>query len=142
MSTFDFSELTDFEEELLQLASEFKDGKEAKKFLGKAGTKLKNVTVRIAKSRVKKVTGNLFRGIARGKPYKYYIDGSMAVRVYGKSPHTHLLNNGHRVVDRKGKEQGFAPGYHFMEDGADTYKEQFNEDILGFLDDMLDNHGL
>lgn len=140
MAKFDFSELTNFEENLLDLAKDLDKGKHAKKFLRKSGTKLKNRTVKIAKSRVNQKTGNLIKGIKRGKPYKYFVDGSMAVRVYGSSPHTHLLNNGHRIVDKNGKEHGFAKGHFFMEDGLKDYEGQFYEDIEGFIDDMLDNH--
>lgn len=139
---FDFREFTEFEEELLDLAKELNNGKEAKKFLRKTGTKLKNRTVKVAKSKINKKTGNLFKGIARGKPYKYYVDGSLAVRVYPKNPanHAHLLNNGHRIVDKNGKEHGFAKGYHFFEDGADMYEEEYYKDTEDFLDDLLDNH--
>lgn len=142
MSGWDFSELTDLEEEILDLAQEFKNGREAKKFLRKSGTKLKNRTLKLAKLRVKKKTGNLFKGIKRGKPYKYYVDGSWAVRVYGASPHTHLLNNGHRVVAPYTKEEkGFAKGYHFFEDAAKDYEKKFYEDVQGFIDELLDDHG-
>lgn len=142
MSGWDFSELTDLEEEILDLAQEFKNGREAKKFLRKSGTKLKNRTLKLAKLRVKKKTGNLFKGIKRGKPYKYYVDGRMAVRVYGASPHTHLLNNGHRVVAPYTKEEkGFAKGYHFFEDAAKDYEKEFYEDVQDFIDELLDDHG-
>lgn len=139
---FDFSELTDFEEELLDLAKEFENGKEAKKFLRKSGTKLKNRTIKVAKARVKKKTGNLFKGITRGKPYKYHVDDSMAVRVYPARPanHAHLLNDGHRIVDKNGKEHGFAKGYHFFEGGADMYEEEYYKDTEDFIDDLLENH--
>lgn len=142
MAKFDFKELTDFEEELLDLAKDLDNGKHAKRFLRSSGTKLKNRTVKVAKSRVKKKTGNLFKGIARGKPYKYYLDGSMAVRVYPKNPanHAHLLNDGHRIVDKNGKEHGFAKGYHFFEGGADEYENEYYEDTQNFIDDLLDNH--
>lgn len=142
MANFDFSELTDFGEDLLSLAKELDNGKHAKKFLRSSGTKLKNRTVKVAKQRVNKKTGNLFKGIKRGKPYKYYADGSMAVRVYAGKPanHAHLLNNGYRIVDKNGKEHGFAPGHHFFEGGADMYEEQYYKDTEDFIDDLLNDH--
>jgi len=144
MSEFDFSKLTDFENDLLELAQDLNNGKHAKTFLSKSGTKLKNATVKDAKSKVNKVTGNLFEGIKRGKPYKYFVDGSMAVRVYGgkKASHLHLLNDGHRIVDKNGKEHGFVEGKHFMESALKGYEDQYVKDTLDFLDDLLDNHGL
>ena len=142
MPKFDFSELTDFREDLLSFAKDLHNGKHAKKFLGKSGTKLKNATVKDAKSKVNKVTGNLFEGIKRGKPYKYFVDRSMAVRVYGgkKASHLHLLNDGHRIVDKNDKEHGFVEGKHFMESALNGYEEQYVKDTLDFLDDLLDNH--
>lgn len=139
---FDFSELTNFEEDLLDLAKDLDKGKHAKKFLRNSGNKLKRRTVNIAKSKVNKKTGNLIKGIKRGKPYKYYVDGSMAVRVYAGSPafHAHLLNNGHRIVDKNGKEHGFAKGHHFFEGGATVYEKEYHEDTQKFIDDLLDNH--
>lgn len=141
---FDFSELSEFEEELLSLAQEFKNGREAKKFLRKSGTKLKNKTLKLAKARVKKKTGNLFKGIARGKPYKYEVDGSYAVRVYAGKPayHAHLLEYGHRMVTKDGKEVGFVKGKHFFEDAAEEYKPEYYNEVEDWIDDMLDKHGL
>lgn len=142
MVKFDFSELTNFGDDIYKLAQEIDNGKEAKKFLRKSGNKLKNRTLKVAKSKINKKTGNLFKGIKRGKPYKYKVDGSMSIRVYGGSPasHAHLLNNGHRIVDKNGKEHGFAKGYHFFEGGADMYEPEFYKDTEEFIDDMLDNH--
>lgn len=143
MGGWDFSELDDLEEEILDLAQEFKNGREAKKFLRKQGTKLKNRTVKVAKARVKKKTGNLFKGIARGKPYKYHVDGSTAVRIYAGALayHAHLLNNGHRIVDKDGKEHGFVKGHHFFEDAADDYEDEYYDGVQDFIDELLDEHG-
>lgn len=140
---FDFSELTNYDNDLLSLAQDFKNGKHAKKFLQKSGNKLKNHTLRDAKSKVKKDTGNLFKGIKRGKVYNYKVDGSMAIRVYAGRPanHAHLLNNGHRIVDKNGKEHGFAKGHHFFEAGAKEYEQEYYEDTQGFIDELLDKHG-
>ncbi|OLS02423.1 HK97 gp10 family phage protein [Tissierella creatinophila] len=142
MAKFDFSELTKFEEDLLELAKDLDKGKHAKKFLRNSGNKLKRRTVNAAKSKTNKRTGNLIKGIKRGKPYKYYVDGSMAVRVYPGSPafHAHLIDRGHRIVDKNGKEHGFKPGVHFFEAGAKEYEGQYYEDTQKFIDDLLDNH--
>lgn len=141
-ANFDFSELTKFEEDLLSLAQEVEDGKQAKRFLRNSGNKLKRRTIKVAKSRVNKKTGNLFKGIKRGKPYKYAPENSMAVRVYAGSPafHAHLLNYGHRIVDKNGKEHGFAKGYHFFEGGAEMYESEYYDDTQKFIDELLDKH--
>lgn len=142
MAKFDFKELTDFEKELLDLTKNLDNGKHAKKFLRSAGNKLKRRTVNVAKAKTNKRTGNLLKGIKRGKPYKYYLDGSMAVRVYAGSPafHAHLLNNGHRIVDKFGNEHGFKKGVHFFEGGLKEYEDQYYKDTQDFIDEMLDKH--
>lgn len=141
---WDYSELDDFSRELLQLSQSFERGKEARKFLRREGNKLKRRTVAEAKKVVQKKTGNLFKGIKRGKVYKYYANGAMAIRVYGGKPayHAHLLNYGHRIVDKNGKEHGFKKGHHFFEKGADVFKEEYYHNIEDFIDEMLDEHGL
>lgn len=140
---FDFSELSELEEDLLNLAGEVENGKQAKRFLRNKGNKLKRRTLKVAKAKVKKKSGNLFKGIKRGKPYKYYVDGSWAVRVYAGSPanHAHLLNDGHRIVDKNGKEHGFKEGYHFFEEAAEKYEEEYYDDVQDFIDELLDEHG-
>lgn len=142
MAKFDFKELTKFEEDLLSLAQEVDKGKHAKKFLRSAGNKLKRRTVNAAKAKTNKRTGNLLKGIKRGKPYKYYVDGSMAIRVYAGKPayHAHLIDRGHRIVDKNGKEHGFKKGVHFFEAGAKEYEEQYYKDTEDFIDDLLNNH--
>ena len=142
MAKFDFSELTEFSEDLLSLAEEVDNGKEAKKFLRRTGNKLKRRTVKVAKSKVNKKTGNLFKGIKRGRPYKYKPENSMAVRVYAGKPayHAHLLDRGHRIIDKTGKEHGFYKGQHFMEGGAKLYEKEYYQDTQKFIDDLLDDH--
>ena len=53
--------------------------KEIKKFMQKEGTKLKNRTLKTAKSTVKKKTGNYFKGVKRGKYYKHDGTGADAI---------------------------------------------------------------
>lgn len=138
MANFDFKELTEFEEDLLDLAKEVDNGKHAKRFLRNAGNKLKRRTVNAAKAKTNKKTGNLLKGIKRGKPYRYYVDGSMAVRVYAGTPayHAHLIDKG-RIVTKEGSEY-FKPGVHFFEAGAKKYEEQYYKDTQDFIDKMLD----
>lgn len=139
---FDFSELDDFSKDLLNLAQDFDKGKQAKAFLRKSGNKLKKATVKHAKTKVKKKTGNLYKSIKRGKPYKYSVNDAMAVRVYGIN-HAHLLNNGHRIVAPYTKEEkGFAKGYHFFESGASEYEQEWTGDVEDFIDEMLNEHGM
>ncbi|HBM74714.1 MAG TPA: hypothetical protein DD429_04070 [Clostridiaceae bacterium] len=136
---FDISELTKFEQKLLNLAND-KMPRESKKFLRSQGTKLRKLTLQKAKSKVKKRSGNLFKGIKRGKVYTFKGNGGLAIRVYGGKPayHIHLLEYGHRQVTKNGKEVGFVEGKHFFEEAAKQFENTHYSDIQKFLDETLD----
>lgn len=142
---FDFSELGKFEKDLLDAAESFENGKHAKAFLRSSAGKLRTRTLRAAKSSVNKKTGNLYKGIKKGKAYRYRLDGKThAIRVYGGSPafHAHLLNNGHRIVDKHGNEHGWAKGHHFFEAGKNQYEGQYYGEVQKFVDELLNKHGI
>ncbi|MHC1723047.1 MAG: HK97 gp10 family phage protein [Aminipila sp.] len=131
--------LDDFTQDLISAAQRLNKGKYAKQFLSKEGNALKKVTLTEARSKVVKKTGNLFKSIKRGRTYKY--DGSLAVRVYGGS-HSHLINNGHRIVDKNGTEHGFKEGVHFFESAQSRFQANFEKDTLNWIDKLLDENGL
>lgn len=133
------NDLDDFAKDLLAAAMDLQTGKYAKQFLRKEGSKLRKKTVNKAKSKVNKRSGNLFKAIKRGKVYKY--DGDLAVRVHG-GKHTHLINNGHRIVDKNGNEHGFKEGIHFFESAEEDFGDEYEKDCLELIDDLLDNHDL
>ena len=140
-------DLDQFTRDLLSAAMNFEKGKHTKKFMRDEGSKLRKKTLSEAKSKVKKRTGNLFKGIKRGKVYKR--DGDLAIRVYGadakseeSAPHIHLVNNGHRIVDKNGEEHGFVEGVHFFESAERDFQGEFYGDIETMIDELLDNHGL
>lgn len=137
---FDIRELEEFSKDLLKAANDLEKGKHSKKFLKKEGSKLTKETLSEAKARVKEDTGNLFKGIKRGKPYKY--EGDWNIRTYGSGSHTHLLNNGHRIVDKNGNEHGFKEGEHFFEKAEENFKNEYYNDVEKFIDDLLNNHDL
>jgi hypothetical protein len=138
---FDFSELDAFERDLLSAAASLENGRYAKGFLRKEGTKLKKENKKQAKSAdIDKKTGNFLKGFKRGKTYKFA--GDMAIRAYNSAPHAHLLDLGHRIVDKNGVELGFKEGAHFMEKAEDAFCEEYIEDCQSFIDDLLTNHGL
>jgi hypothetical protein len=137
---FDISELTSFEKNLLKLAHKTMP-KESKKFLKEEGKKLRKLTLGIAKQRVKKDKGNLFKGIKSGKVYTFKGNGGLSIRVYGGKPayHIHLLEYGHKLVSKDGKELGFVKGEHFFEDAAKEFPATHYNDLQKFLDETLDN---
>ena len=132
----DMSGLTEFTQDLMNLASK-KMPKETRKFLQKEGNKLRAITRKNAKQRVKKKTGNLIKGIKRGKVYKYEGEG-LSVRVYNSSPHAHLIEDGHRLVSKSGKELGFVKGKRVFKDSAESFTSEFVDDCETFINDLLE----
>lgn len=141
MSTgFDTKELTKFERELLDLAKR-KMPKESKKFLRDQGKKLRKDTLAIAKTRVRKKSGNLYKGIKTGKIYTFRGNGGLSIRVYGGKPayHIHLLEYGHRITKGKdGPEIGFVKGKYFFKDSAKDFEPKHYNDVQKFLDSTLE----
>ena len=125
----------DWSKELLKIANNISDEKNSKIFLRKEGTKLKNKTIEKARSSVKKYTGKYIKSIKKGKAYKF--DGNLSLRVFSSAPHAHLIESGHRIVTRSGKEKGFKEGYHVFENAAKEFENEFVEDTEKFVDDIF-----
>lgn len=140
-------ELTDFARNFIDKTSK-QYPNEVKKFLRSEGNKLKRRILKNAKNKFnhrneaknekhKKAYINKFN---RGQPYQYKGDEN-AVRVYNNSNHAHLLEYGHRIVDRYQNEHGFKQGEHIVDNTSKEFKEEFAKDIENWVDDML-NKGI
>ena len=127
---FDASELEAYAGNLQKIAKDFP--KTEKQFMRKEGQKLKSKTLKQAKTLGRK-TGNYLKSIKRGKAYRYE-DDTMAIRVYSTSPHAHLIEDGHKMVNHDGTEVGFVPGHHVFEIAGKAFEPQYVTDI----DEMLD----
>lgn len=134
------NDFTDFERDLLNMASEFKGGKHAKSFLKKEGKKLIDVQKSVALGLTKEKTGNFKKGFKVGKPYKFD-SKSFSIRSYNKSPHAHLINNGHRVTSH-GVEKGFRPGVDYVRKANEQFENKLHDDTQNFIDDMLNKYGM
>lgn len=133
---FDFKELENYEKKLLDMAT-VKMPRESRKFVGAEGTKLKRITLKNAKSKVKKKTGNYFKSIKKGRAYVYRGNGAYSIRVYSNAPHSHLIEDGHRVVNHEGQEVGYKPGLHIFDNSRKEFESTFYNDIENFIDDVL-----
>ena len=137
MANIDTSELDAFSRELLRMAND-KLPKESKKFLRKEGTKLRKKTLSKAKSLTNKKTGNYYKGIKRGKIYHYRDKKNNSIRVYGGSPHAHLIEYGHRQVSKNGVESGFVEGKHVFEKAKNEFQSEYNKDCEQFLNEVVE----
>ena len=109
--------------------------REIKKFMQSEGTKLKNRTLKTAKSNVKKKTGNYFKGIKRGKYYKYSGNGADSIRVYAGKPahHGHLIEYGHKTSNG-----GRTKAYHIFKTSADAFESTYESDCEKFADKITE----
>ena len=136
MANIDTSELDGFAKTLLYYASSSMP-KQSKKFLQKEGNKLKKRTLSKAKSLTNKKTGNYYKGIKRGKVYHYRDKKNNSIRVYGGSPHAHLIEYGHRQVSKNGVESGFVEGKHVFEKARNEFQSEYNSDCEKFISDVV-----
>jgi hypothetical protein len=126
--------------------------------------KLRTRTRQKARSKVHKLTGNLFANIDRSKAY-HNADGDTVGKVYirggkGGAPHAHLIEDGHQIVGPKthkkgqkksGKKRKYYPkqstgdrtkAYKILEEARDEFEPVFTQDTEAFVDEMLREKGL
>lgn len=135
---FDVSGLSSLEKKLIEIR-EKKYPKESKVFLRKEGTKLRKLVLSRAKRKVIKRSGNLFKGIKRGRIYKK--NGSYATDVYGKDnnshdPHIHLVDKGHRMIGHKPRKRNLGKkvkGKEFFNESYKEFKNEYYKDIDDFV---------
>ncbi|MCD7777609.1 MAG: HK97 gp10 family phage protein [Clostridiales bacterium] len=112
--------------------------KEIKKFMQKEGNKLKKMTLAEDQVAVAPVTGNYFKGIKRGKYYKY--NGMDSIRVYAGTPayHAHLLECGHNIQKKKGgKVYGRTTAFKVFEKAHSQFQPEYESDCEKFADDLI-----
>jgi hypothetical protein len=125
----------DFEKILLSKA--IKLPKESMKIMRKMGSKARTVAARKSRSEVNKVTGNYHKGWKRGKAWVN--DGEYKILVKNYSPHAHLIEDGHRIVNKSGEEKGFKEGKHVLEKAMNEFGETLMEQMLEeWLEELLD----
>ena len=59
------------------------------------------------------------------------------IQIVNKSPHFHLVENGHEKVVYGKRTGGFVPGKHFAEKTREEWKDTFPEEVKKFMDEML-----
>lgn len=137
---FEFDNSFDDFDKTVKLISE-NYPKEVKKFMQKEGNKLKRLTLKIAKASVKKMSGNYFKGIKRGKYYRYEKTGADSIRVYVGEPayHGHLIEHGHEMVSHSGTSTGiYVHGYHVFKKAEDKFKSDYERDSEKFADEIVE----
>ena len=136
---FDVVELDKYYEKILKIAQDTMP-RESKKFMRQEGRKLRTVTRKKARKKVKKKTGNYLKGIKTGKVYKYKGNDALAIRVYGSKPahHAHLIEYGHIIRNKAGNEIGFVKGYNVFSEAGNDFRKTFEDDTNKFINEVAD----
>lgn len=132
----DLRELDAFIKELDNLQKLFP--KQARQLIMKIGSKARTIVVKKAKQFVKKKSGNYLKSIKRGKPWEDKGTGEYKIRVYTRAPHGHLIEKGHRIVSKDGKEHGFKEGYFVFDKAAKDIDKQWDEIVRKEFDKIMD----
>jgi len=130
--------LTEFQKALFDVAVN-KVPNEAPKLMRKIGSKARSKVARKARSLVKKQTGMYHKKWKRGKVFVGY-RGELVVRVYNSSPHAHLVEDGHWMVDHEGNRTGdFVHGKKPLDKGMRDFEASgdVEKETVKWLDDLL-----
>lgn len=154
-----FSELDVFNMECARMINTYYP-QEAKKFLNDMGNKGKRVLRAHTKSKTKKHTGNLLKGIDKSTPHIF--EGNWQIRVRNNAPHAELVEHGHKNEKKKGsgkikagtpivmvpgregplfigKDDGelTIPGKHPAAEAQKQLKAEYMSEVDRWVDDML-----
>lgn len=115
--SFDYHELKALTE---RIGKELEDESLMPEILGKVGLQF----VRQVKGATPVLSGNLRRN--------WYVKdavkggGSWSIEVANNTEYAEYVNNGHRIINRSGKQVGVFVGYRFMEATADAFEPHLN----------------
>lgn len=124
-SGFYFDELSEYNKELLQKSMK-NFPKETNKFLRKSQQGLCKEMRKTGKQLIHKNTGEYHNSFKVGKLYER--DGNLCGRVYNKSRHAHLIENGHKKQNGK-----WEMGKYVIAKSENSYKEEFFHNVEEFL---------
>jgi len=139
---FDLHELTKLSDDFMEAAKE-KFPRKTKNFMGRAGNRMRTRARAAYKSDIKhSKTGNLVRGLSRGRPYIYGKD-EFSVRVINKAPHAHLFEHGHVLwahppgAKHAIKTNRMVEGRHTMAHTEKAFQEEYEGMVDEFVDQLL-----
>lgn len=139
---FDLHELTKLSDDFLEAAKE-KFPRKTKNFMGRAGNRMRTRARAAYKSDIKhSKTGNLVRGLSRGRPYIYGKD-EFSVRVINKAPHAHLFEHGHVLwahppgAKHAIKRNRMVEGRHTMAHTEKAFREEYEGMVDEYVDQLL-----
>ena len=137
MFEIDDSDLLEFSEALRMFEQRFP--KEAKRVMGRVGNEAKKIVKAEIKQRVGLKTGNYLKSIKRGKVF-LSDEAEWTVRVfpsYKIAPHSHLIEDGHRIVGKDGIERGYVHGKRVFVHAGRKIEKDFHRIVEEEIDREL-----
>ena len=134
----DFSELSKFNASMLKMVERDLPN-EAKKFMQRAGNELRKDMRTSYQQNTKRKTGNLIKGLSRGRAY-VYSGNEYQVRVKNTAPHAHLIERGHKAVGHKPTKRfkgNYVKGKYIASMSAKNFGNKFAKLADKFVDDLL-----
>lgn len=139
---FDVRELNKLSDDFLKAAKE-KFPRKTKNFMGRTGNRMRAKARAAYKSDIRhSKTGNLVRGLSRGRPYIYGKD-EFSVRVANKAPHAHLFEHGHVLwahppgAKHAVKTERMVDGRHTMARAEKTFRREYESMVDEFVGQLL-----
>jgi hypothetical protein len=139
---FDVRELDDFDREFLQgLVKRFP--KDVKNFMQRQGNQVVKKIKTDYRAKNLKKSGDMIKGVKRGRAY--IRNGNPSVRVYNKEDHADYIEHGHvlmthdrKVMKNAAGEEMFVRGYHSYGKAVNEFDEEFYQNTVKFVDEMLE----
>ena len=163
---FLFDELSDFREELINVANKLFP-EETKKFIKNQGRNLSRLAKKIAKSEVGTAKGKKKNWVDTKSYHKKFdsssvyntSDGSICCKAFNNSRHAHLIEKGHMNIprgekrattkegrkqqqaSRKGSKHTYTEGKYIFEKAGMQYQSVFQKNCDDFLSQYFDDIG-
>lgn len=137
----DISEWTQFDQDLLTFVEKTMP-RETKKFMRREGGKDRTATRREARSTIHKKTGNFVKGVGVTRSWQNS-QGGYGVKIKARhdiAPHSHLIEYGHRIVTKLGRDTGKrATAFYIYKRANEAFASRFWLDCQGFIYNLVDN---
>lgn len=126
--------LTDFEKDLQNVMDNLPDT--TKKIFRMALAKCRIIVRRHTRKLVNKKTGNYYKAWRYSKVWESR--NGFGGKLYNSAPHSHLVEYGHRQLDRFGNEIGFVKGKGVMDSANKEMEATWDENLEKAMDKVLE----
>ena len=111
--------------------------KEAQKMMDDVGNIVLKYSRRMTKTQIDERTGSYLKSWKQDKA-KFSGKGNL-YKVWGNKDHkAHLIENGHRIVDKNGVEHGFAAGYQVLKHAQEEAQQEIENRLEEFVKSVME----